>query len=181
MRLNGPPVFSVPIVYPVAFALPSSYACFPVILIFLVLLIVLLVIPVLSLDEPQNQMINPPEHGKYQEHADESQHPEHDIGKFHLPGVRHPLPDFNGERDDDDQGEYINPADDHDVVVLDQPFEQRMHHEYHGHPQGPDNQKVELLIGKIVFVCVIHFQQITMYLSNHLHNRVQKCFHIQPP
>lgn len=117
-------------------------------------------------------MVDSPEHGEHQEHADEAQHAEHDVRELHGPCVRHPLADFDGESDYDNQRKNVYPTDDHDVVVPGQPFEHRVHHEYHGHPQRADDQEMQFLVGKIVFVGIVEPQQIAVYPRDDLHDSV---------
>ena len=122
-------------------------------------------------------MIDASYNAENKEHGQEANHAVHDVGKFHVAGIGDFLADLNGEGDDDDNGEYVDPGDDHFVVMLGKMFEQGIDHEDHGHSKQADDQKMHLLVCEIYFVCVIQMHEIVVDLRDDADAPVKKSFH----
>ena len=128
-------------------------------------------------DKAQDQVVDSPENAEDEEHGQEANHAVHDVGEFHVAGICELLTDFNGEGNDDDNGEHIDPGDDHFVVMLGQIFEQGIDHKDHCHAKQTDDKKVHFLVCEIYFVCVIQMHEIVVDLRDDANTPVKKSFH----
>ena len=95
------------------------------------------------------------ENAVYTEHGQEANNSVEDISEFHMAGMCQFLTDLNGQCDDNDHRENIDPCNHQFQIALGQELEQGIDYENHGHAQQSDDQKMKLFVRELDFVSII--------------------------
>ena len=63
------------------------------------------------------------------------------------------------------------------MIMLCQPFKNRIHDKNESHSHHTNDEKMQFFICKIVFIRIIQTKNVTVNLRNPFHNPVQQLFH----
>ena len=118
-----------------------------------------------------------PEQREHREKGQKAHDAEGDIGKFQRAGMRHVLADLDGKGDDDDQRQNVKPRHDDFVPAADQREKKRMDQKEQQHPEGADDQKMQVLVGQNAGKTIVDVQDLIVQQRDQPDDPVKSSFH----